>query len=98
MHSVPGGKVDILGGHSIGRSKQKKKYICTCVIFRTVSERDLFHCIDAKLLIRRRHYVLFLLPVFIVQVTKLVQFTYVVQYILKIPSSTSMHFATRGRT
>jgi hypothetical protein len=38
-----------------------------------------------------------LIPVFIVQVTKLVQFT---QYntFSKIPPSTSMHFATRVRT
>jgi hypothetical protein len=41
--------------------------------------------------------VLFLIPVFIVQETKLVQFT---QYntFSKIPPSTSMHFATRVRT
>jgi hypothetical protein len=32
---VPGGKVSILRGRNIGRSKQK---ICTCVLFRTVSE------------------------------------------------------------
>jgi hypothetical protein len=44
-----------------------------------------------KLLIRKRYYVLFLIPVFIVQVTKLVQFS-------KFPPSTSMYFATRVRT
>jgi hypothetical protein len=33
------------------------------------------HCTLPKLLIRKRYYVLFLIPVFIVQVTKLVQFT-----------------------
>jgi hypothetical protein len=27
VHSVPGGKVNILGGHSIGHSKQKRKSI-----------------------------------------------------------------------
>jgi hypothetical protein len=32
-------------------------------------------CTVPKLLIRKRYYVLFLIPVFIVQVTKLVQFT-----------------------
>jgi hypothetical protein len=37
IQSVPGGKVSILGGYSIGHSKQKK-CICTCVLFRTVSE------------------------------------------------------------
>jgi hypothetical protein len=67
--------VNFLGGHSIGHSKQKIVYVCTCVLFRTVSEIQLFHCTVPKLLIRKRHYVLFLIPVFIVQVTKLVQFT-----------------------
>jgi hypothetical protein len=33
--------VSILGGPSIGHSKQK--CICTCVLFRTVSEIELFH-------------------------------------------------------
>jgi hypothetical protein len=35
---------------------------------------QLFHCTDPKLLIRKIYYVLFLIPVFIVQVTKLVCF------------------------
>jgi hypothetical protein len=70
------------------------KRIYTCVLFRTVSEIQLFHCTGPKLLIRKRYYVLFVIPVFIVQVTKLVQFT---QYntFSKIPPSTSMHIATR---
>jgi hypothetical protein len=34
--------VNILRGHSIGHSKQKM-CICTCVLFRTVSEIELFH-------------------------------------------------------
>jgi hypothetical protein len=42
----------------------------------TVSEIELFHCTVPKLLIGKIYYVLFLIPVFIVQVTKLVQFTY----------------------
>jgi hypothetical protein len=56
-----------------------------------------FRCTVPKLLIRKRYYVLFLIPVFIVQVTKLVQFS---QYntFSKIPPSTLMHFATRVRT
>jgi hypothetical protein len=41
----------------------------------TVSEMELFHCTVPELLIRKRYYVLFLIPVFIAQVTKLVQFT-----------------------
>jgi hypothetical protein len=40
-----------------------------------VSAIELFHCTVPKLLIRKRYYVLFLIPAFIVQVTKLVQFT-----------------------
>jgi hypothetical protein len=47
-----------------------KKCICTCVLFRTVSENELFHCTVPKLLLRKRYYVLFLLPVFIVQATE----------------------------
>jgi hypothetical protein len=52
-----------------------KKCVCTCVLFRTVSEIELFHRTVPKLLITKRYYVLFLIPVFIVQVTELVQFT-----------------------
>jgi hypothetical protein len=72
--NVPGGKINILGGHSIGHSKQKL-LVCTCVLFRTISKIELFHSTVIKLLIRKRYYILFLIPVFIVQVTKLVQFT-----------------------
>ena len=39
-------------------------------------------------------YVMFLIPVFIVQVTELVQFI----TFSKIPPSTAMHFATRVKT
>jgi hypothetical protein len=42
IQDVPGGKFHILGGHSIGHSKQM--CICTCVLFRTVSEIEPFHC------------------------------------------------------
>jgi hypothetical protein len=55
--------------------RRKQKFICTCVLFRTVSEIELFHCTVPNLLIRKRYYVLFLILVFIVHVTKLVQFT-----------------------
>jgi hypothetical protein len=44
--SVPGGRVNILGGHSIGRSKQESIYVH--VLFRTVSEIELFHCTDEQ--------------------------------------------------
>jgi hypothetical protein len=53
-------------------------------------------CAVPKLLIRKRYYV-FLIPVFIVQVTQLVQFT-LYNTFSKIPRSTRMHFATRVRT
>jgi hypothetical protein len=43
IQNVSGGKVSVLGGHNIGHSKKKKKK-CTCVLFRTVSEIQLFHC------------------------------------------------------
>ena len=54
----------------------KKNFIWTYVLFRTVSEIEPFECKTTKLLIRKRYYeyVLFLIPVFIVQVTELVQF------------------------
>jgi hypothetical protein len=44
--------------------------MCTCVLFLTVSEIELFYCTVPKLLKRKRYYVLFLIPVFIVQVIK----------------------------
>jgi hypothetical protein len=46
---------------------------------------------------KKRYYVLFLLPVFIVQVTKLVPFTKYNTF-SNIPQRTSVHFATCGRT
>jgi hypothetical protein len=42
IQGVQGGKVNIMGGYSIGHAKQKK-CICTCVLFRTASEIELFH-------------------------------------------------------
>jgi hypothetical protein len=53
----------------------KKMYIYTCVLFRKLSKIELFHCTVPELLIKKNYYILFLIPVFIVQVTKLVQFT-----------------------
>jgi hypothetical protein len=43
IQSVSGGKVSILGGHSIGHSKQENIYV-----LRTVSEIELFHCTDEQ--------------------------------------------------
>jgi hypothetical protein len=50
-----------------------KKCICICiyVLFRTVSVLELFHCTVAKLLIRKRYYILFLIPLFIVSRDKI---------------------------
>ena len=48
--------------------------ICTCGLFGTVCKMELFHCKVAKLLIKC-YYLLFLIWVFIVQVTELVHFT-----------------------
>jgi hypothetical protein len=53
IQSVPGGKVSILGGHSIGHSKQKKSVYIPCVLSRTVSEIELFHCTLHCILYRR---------------------------------------------
>ena len=94
--SVPGGKVNILGGHSIGHSKQRCLYEHVSYSEK-LSEIELFECTTAKLLIRKRDYVyvLFLIPVFIVRVTELVQFVINVR---KIPPSTSIHFAVLVKT
>jgi hypothetical protein len=89
--SVPRGKANIQGDHSVRHSK-KKKFIWTCVLFRTVSEIELFECTVTKLLIRKKYDVLFL--IFIVQVTNLL----VYNTFSKISPSTSIHFATRART
>jgi hypothetical protein len=43
-------------------------YVRTCILFRTVSEIKVFYCTVPKLLIRKKYYILFLIPVFIVQV------------------------------
>jgi hypothetical protein len=76
-------------------SFQAKKNVYVSVSY---SERFLrFYCIIPKFSKRKGYYILFLIPVLIVQVTKLVQFT---QYnaFSKIPPSASVHFASRVRT
>jgi hypothetical protein len=75
IHGVPGGMVNIPGGCSIGHSKQNCIRVCACVLSRKASEIELFYCTVSKSLVRKRYYVLFLIPVFIVQNTKLMQFT-----------------------
>ena len=46
IQGVPGGKINILGDHSFGHPKQKKNFICTCDLFRTVSERFTVQFLD----------------------------------------------------
>jgi hypothetical protein len=72
MQSVPGGMVNILGRHSVGHSKQKL-YMYMCPIPNGFRDRaiSLYTC----KIIHEKYYVLFLIPVFIFHVTKLVQFT-----------------------
>jgi hypothetical protein len=64
---------------------------------RTVSEVEIFHCTVPKFLIRKRYYALFLMPVFIVEVINLVQFTRYNTF-SKIPPSSSVHYASHVRT
>jgi hypothetical protein len=84
-HALRLGKINFTSGYIVYRLCQEKRSLFwevivsvilskNNVLFRKVSEVELFHCTVPKLLIRKRYYVLFLLPVFIVQVTKLVQF------------------------
>jgi hypothetical protein len=92
IQSVPGDKVNILGSHNIGHSMQKKNVYIYAYMrpIPTVSELESFHCIFPTLLMIKRYYVLFIMPLFIVQVTKLVQFIYYNTF-LQILTSTSMH-------
>jgi hypothetical protein len=53
----------------------KNVYMYMCPIPNGFRDRAVSLYSAKKLLIRKRYYVLFLIPVFIVQVTKLVQFT-----------------------
>jgi hypothetical protein len=57
--NILGGIVSILEGCCVGFSKQMCTYMC--LLFRTVSEIELFHCTVSKSLIRKRYCVLFLL-------------------------------------
>jgi hypothetical protein len=73
IQCVPGGKVNILGGHSV-TILSKNLYVYICPIPNGSRDRAI-SLYSFKLLIRKRFYVLFLIPVFIVQVTMSVQFT-----------------------
>jgi hypothetical protein len=71
-----------------------KKSVYVRVSYSELFPREIFYCAVPKLLIRKRYYVLFLIPVFIVQLTKLVQFTCYNTF-SKIPPSASMHLTSR---
>jgi hypothetical protein len=73
IQGVPGVTVSILGGHSIGHSMQKEVHMYMCPIPNGFRDRAI--SLYSSRTIDKRYYVLFLIPVFIVQVTKLVQFT-----------------------
>jgi hypothetical protein len=90
---VPGGKVNILGGHRIGHSKQKL-YTQMCAIPNILRNRAISpyssKIVDKKEILR---------PVSntdIYCLSNKVGTVYLV--FLKIPTSKSMHFATRVRT
>ena len=72
-------------------------FVWTCVLFQTVSEIQLFECTTAQLLVRKRYYmyVLFLILVFIVKVTELVQF---IMNVWKFHRQHQCPFATRVKT
>ena len=42
MQDVPAGNVNIMGGHTIGLSKQNNVYMYMCVLLRMVSKIELF--------------------------------------------------------
>jgi hypothetical protein len=48
---------------TVSAIQSKNKCICTCVLFRTVSEIELFHCTVPEMLVRKRYYVKKVLPV-----------------------------------
>jgi hypothetical protein len=46
MQDFPGGNINILGGHSIGHSKQEN--ICVHMSYSERFPRELFHCTDEQ--------------------------------------------------
>jgi hypothetical protein len=91
----PGGKVNILGGHSDGHSKQVL-YMYLCPIPNDFRDSDvsLYSCkiVDKKKILRTVSNTGIYSP------SDKVGTVYLVLYISKISPSTSMHFATRVRT
>jgi hypothetical protein len=73
IRDVPGGKVNTLGGHNIGHSKQKV-YMYMNPIPNGFRDRAI-SLYSSVIVDMKIYYILFLITVFIVQVTKLVQFT-----------------------
>jgi hypothetical protein len=61
-----------------------KKYLCTCVLFRTVSEIGLFHC-SSKIVDKK-------------EILRTISSTGIYFSSDKVGTSTSMHFASRVRT
>jgi hypothetical protein len=72
IQNVPGGKVSILGGHSISHSAQKV-YMYMRSIPNSFQDRAIL--LYSSKTVDKKYYILFLIPVLIVQVTKLVQCT-----------------------
>jgi hypothetical protein len=76
IQDVPGGKANFLGGHDIGHSKHK--YVQNIYTYMSPilnGFRDRAISLYSSKIFDKRYYVLYLIFVFIVQVTKLVQFT-----------------------
>jgi hypothetical protein len=57
IQSIHGGKVNILGGHSVGHSKQRSVYMYMCPIPNTFRDRDISHysskTVDKKEILRK---------------------------------------------
>jgi hypothetical protein len=79
IQGVPGGRVNILRGHSIRHPKQKVVRVCTCVLFWTVSEIQPFHCTVPKLWVRKISRTVSNTGI-IVQVIKLAQLTCIIHF------------------
>jgi hypothetical protein len=98
VQSVPGGR-SVFWEVMVSAILRKKKNAHTRAfpILNGFRDRDISLYISK--IVDKSYYVLFLIPVFIVQVTKLVQFTKCnILVFSKILPSTSMRFATRVRT
>jgi hypothetical protein len=91
IQDIPEEKVNILK-IILSVILRTKFYMNMCAIPNGFRDRAIFACTVAKLLIKKRYYLMFL--TFIVQVKNFL----IYNKFSKIPSSTSLHFATRVRT